>query len=168
MSDDQLFGPEPLGPYHDVSRFDCGIDSLNEFLIKRALSDQQADKSRTYVVARQNRVVGYFSVAAASIEPQGASARAAKGQGAQAIPGILIGRLSVDRGEQGRGIGEALLIEALRKAAAAAETIGARVVLVNAIHETVTAFYLRYGFEASPTDPLHLMVLMKDVRKTLG
>lgn len=168
MSDDPLLGPEPLGPDHDVRRFNCGVDSLDDFLIERALSDQQAEKSRTYVVIRQNRVVGYFSVAAASVEPQSASARAAKGQGAQAIPAILIGRLAVDRAEQGRGIGEALLIEALRKAAAAAETIGARVVLVNAIHETVTEFYLRYGFEASPTDSLHLMMLMKDVRKTLG
>lgn len=168
MSADLLFGPEPLDSHHDVEAFDCGNGSLNAYLSVRALHDQRADKSRTYVVARQGRVVGYFSIAAASVEAADATGRAARGQGAQAIPAVLIGRLAVDSAEQRKGLGEALLLEALRKCAAAAETIGARVVLVHAFDDGARAFYLRYGFEPSPTSALHLMLLMKDVRRTLG
>ena len=168
MSADSLGGPEPLNPTHELTAFDCGVVSLNDYLIKRALSDQRAGKSRTFVITRLGGVIGYFSVAAASIEPLDATTRAAKGQGRQSIPAILIGRLAITQSEQDRGLGEALLIEALRKSASAAETIGARVVLVNAIHDEAKTFYLKYGFESSPTDPLHLMLLMKDVRKTLG
>jgi GNAT superfamily N-acetyltransferase len=168
MSAEPIFGPEPLGSDHETDGFDCGIASLNDYLVKRASSDQKASKSRTYVVARGRRVVGYFSMTAASVEPRDATERAAKGQGAQAIPAVLIGRFAIASSEQGQGLGSALLVEALRKAAAAADTIGVRVVLVDALNEGVREFYLRHGFEVSPTDPLHLMMLMKDVRKTLG
>ncbi|MGV8083878.1 MAG: GNAT family N-acetyltransferase [Coriobacteriia bacterium] len=167
MSAEPIFGPEPLNSKHELEGFDCGIGSLNDYLLRRASSDQRAGKSRTYVIARGRRVVGYFSIAASSIEPQNASQRAAKGQGAQAIPAVLIGRLAIDSSEKGQGLGEALLVEALRKSAVAAETIGVRVVLVDALDERAKGFYIKYGFEASPTEPHHLMLLMKDVRQTL-
>lgn len=86
----------------------------------------------------------------------------------QAIPAVLIGRFAIASAEQGYGLGSALLVEALRKAAAAADTIGVRVVLVDALNEDVRGFYTKHGFETSPTDPLHRMILVKDVRKTLG
>ena len=120
------------------------------------------------MITRQDRVVGYFSVAAASVEPSDATDGAAKGQGAQPIPAVLIGRLAVDRTVQRQGVGQALLVEALRKSAVAAETIGARVVLVDALDEGVRGFYAKFGFDASHTNALHLMMLIKDIRKTLG
>ncbi len=83
------------------------------------------------------------------------------------MPAILIGRMAVDTAERVRGIGRELLIEALVKSAHAADAIGARVVLTHTINEHARAFYLRYGFEPSPTDPLHLMMLMKDIRRSL-
>jgi predicted N-acetyltransferase YhbS len=164
---DSLLRPEPLDSSHELEEFECGVSALDEYLKLHALSDQASEKSRTFVVCRHNRVVGYFSLSAASVEPDEATSRAIMGQGKHPVPAILIGRLAVDRSEQGRGIGEALLVEALAKAANAAETIGARVVLVHAIGEGVRSFYTRYGFEESPTNPLHLMMLMKDVRKSL-
>ena len=157
---------EPLGPRHDVARFDCGVPSLNDYLAKRALSDQHAEQIRVYLVALQDQVVGYFSRAAGAVEPQDATERMSKGQGAQPIPVILLGRLAVDVEYQGNGLGEALLVEALARSAAAAGTIGARVMLVHAIDERAREFYLKYGFEFSPTDPLHLVMLMKDIRRT--
>lgn len=81
---------------------------------------------------------------------------------------ILLARLAVDRREQGRGLGAHLLLDALRRAAEGAEVIGGRAVLVHAADEEARSFYLRYGFESSPTDRLHLIMLMKDLRKTLG
>lgn len=167
MPVDPLFEPEPLQKHHEVEGFDCGVDSLNDYLRRRALADQAAEKSRTYVTCRGIRVVGYFSIAAASVEPDSATARAGKGQGKQLVPAILIGRLAVERAEQGRGAGEALLLEALRKSAHAAQTIGARAVIVHAIDARAREFYARYGFEPSPVDSLHLMMLMKDVRASI-
>ena len=157
----------PLVSAHSVEGFDCGIESLDNFLKRRALTDQAAGKSRTYVILRDNQVVGFFSVAAGSVEPDEATQRAIKGQGHQAVPAILLGRLAVDITEQGQGLGEALLMDALRKSVTAAETIGARVILVHAIDERARGFYLKYEFEQSPTHDLHLMMLMKDARLTL-
>jgi predicted N-acetyltransferase YhbS len=120
------------------------------------------------VIARLERVVGYFSLAASSVEPALASHRAAKGQGSQPIPAILIARLAVDLVEQGERLGEALLVDALLKSLAASKTIGARVVMAHALDESAKDFYLKYGFEQSPTNDLHVMILMKDVRRTFG
>jgi ribosomal protein S18 acetylase RimI-like enzyme len=167
MSPESISGPQPLGSLHEAADFECGVPSLDEYIAKQALRDQSAGKVRTFIIAQGVRVVGYFSVSAASIEPKDATARSAKGQGAQPIPAVLIGRFAVDSGYQGRRLGEAMLLEALSKSVQAADTIGARVVLVHAVDERARSFYLRYGFEASPTDRLHLMLLMKDVRKTL-
>lgn len=167
MPDERVFGPERLESRHELDEFDCGVDSLNDYLKRRAASDQSSEKSRTYVVCRGNTVVGYFTLSAASIEAQDATIRAAKGQGAQPVPAVLIGRLAVDLTERGRGVGEELLLEALMKAAHAADTIGARVVLVHALDQCARDFYARYGFEPSPTDPLHLMMLMKDARRSI-
>jgi GNAT superfamily N-acetyltransferase len=168
VTDEPIYGPEPLSAAHELDDFDCGVPSLNDYLKGRALPDQAAGKSRTYVIARGQRVVGYFSVAGSSIEPVEATERAARGQGNQPIPAILIGRLAVDLAERGQGWGEALLVEALGRAIAAAEIIGARVVLAHALDDTAKGFYLKYGFEPSPCHELHVMMLMKDIRKTYG
>jgi predicted N-acetyltransferase YhbS len=159
---------EPLRPDHDVATFACGSANLDDYLVTRAVADQRAHKSRTYVAVKGTRVVGYYTLAAAGVEPDHATARAGKGQGNQTVPAILLARLAVDADHQGCGLGEALLLEALWRSLTASETIGARVVLVHAADARARAFYERYGFEASPTSPLHLMVLMRDVRATLG
>jgi GNAT superfamily N-acetyltransferase len=165
---DPLVGPAPLAASHAVDGFDCGVVVLNDYLLSQALADQRAGKSRTFVATRAGRVVAYFSLAAASIAPEEASGRAAKGQGAQAIPAILLARFAVDRSEQGRGVGSAMLVDALARCAQAADIVGVRVVLVHAKDDGARTFYARHDFEASPVNPLQLMVLIKDVRKTLG
>lgn len=167
MTGEPLRAPEPLDASHEVAEFDCGVPALNEYLATRALADQRAEKSRTYVAVRARRVVAFFSLAASSIEPEEATERAAKGQGRHPIPVILLARLAVDVSEQGRGLGEAMLIEALLRCAAAATAIGARAVLVHAKDEGARSFYEKYGFESSPTNRLHLIILMKDVRRNL-
>ncbi len=168
MSDRIVPSPEPLDSFHELGDFDCGVASLNDYLVKRAFDDQRAGKSRTYVVTSGASVVGYFSLAAGALAPPKASPRLAKGQGSQPIPVVLLARLAVDSEWQGSGLGEALLVEALARSAAAADVIGARAVLVHAVDERARSFYLKYGFEPLPTDDLHLVMLMKDIRKTLG
>jgi GNAT superfamily N-acetyltransferase len=113
-------------------------------------------------------VVAYYSLVAASIAPHEATERAAKGQGAQAIPVILLARFAVDGADHGHGVGRAMLLDALARCAQAADIIGVRVVLVHAKDDGPRTFYAKHDFEASPVNPLQLMILIKDVRQTLG
>ena len=109
-------------------------------------------------------MVGYYALAVASVEPESVPERVKRGLARHAIPVILHARLAVDLAEQRKGLGAALLKDALRRAVAAAEEIGARAVLVHAKDEEARVFYEKFDFESSPTDPLHLFLLMKDLR----
>lgn len=168
MSDGGLGRPRLLGPADITNEFACGDASLDRFIRRFAVETQKSGKSRTYVTTRGDRVVGYYSLAPGSVAPDRAIARAAAGQDAQDVPIILIGRLAVDVAEQGRGLGSQLLLDALRRCVAGAEVIGGRTVLVHARDEVARSFWLAHDFEPCPVDERHLMVLLKDVRATLG
>lgn len=160
-----LSGVENLTPDHDTAQFDCGKRELSEWLDKHALQSEGAKSARTYVVHRDKRVVGYFSLATGSVMHADATPRIGKGLARTPIPVILLARLAVDVTEQGSGLGAALLKEALLRALQASDTVGARAVLVHAIDDEARRFYERFGFENSPTDPRHLFILMKDLRQ---
>jgi GNAT superfamily N-acetyltransferase len=148
--------------------FDCGVhESLNSWLKKHALQNESNDSARTYVIHRRNVVVGYYAISAGGIAREQATLRAAQGQASHPVPISLIGRLAIDKQEQGRGLGSALLKDALIRIERAAEIIGIRAVLVYAIDEAAREFYDRFDFERCPGDDLHLMLLMKDLRKNL-
>jgi GNAT superfamily N-acetyltransferase len=164
---DAISGPEPLSVAHKVADFDCGKLELTTWLRRYALQNHQAGASRVYVVHRCGRVIGYYALAAGSVEPEEAPARVRKGLARHRIPVILLARLAVDVSEQGRGLGAALLKDALNRIVSAADEIGARAVLVHAKDDDASAFYQRYDFDPSPTDPLHLFLLMKDLRAAL-
>ncbi|MEX0629682.1 MAG: GNAT family N-acetyltransferase [Chloroflexota bacterium] len=166
------YGPlERLTADHDTSEFDCGSDAQTNWLRKHALQAQAAETSAIYVVclAGSHRVVGYFALAAGSVEPSDAPERMTKGAGRYRIPVVLLARLGVDLGEQGRGLGKALMKEVLLRTSEAADTIGARALLIHAESDKARSFYQHLAeFEPSPTDPLHLYLLMKDLRATVG
>jgi GNAT superfamily N-acetyltransferase len=163
----QLSGPEPLTAAHDVKNFDCGKQELTEWLRRYALQSHQAGAARVYVVHRTGRVAGYYALAAGSVEPEEAPERVKKGLARHPIPVILLARLAVDISERRQGLGAALLKDALRRITSAADEIGARAVLVHAKDDEAKAFYRHFDFEPSPTDPLHLFLLMKDLRAIL-
>jgi GNAT superfamily N-acetyltransferase len=163
-----LSAVEALADHHICNTFDCGKhESLTTWLKRYALESQKAKSARTFIVHRENVVVGYYSLCASSISREEASKRAAKGQPARPIPAILLARLAIDKSEQGRGLGKALLKDALSRCLNAANEIGARVVLVHAIDKEARNFYSKFGFETSPVNDLHLMLLMKDLEKSL-
>ena len=163
-----LSAVETLSNQHDLSQFDCGQhESLNLWLKRFALPNQNNETARTYVVNRASVVVGYYSVSAGSVAKEAAPARVAKGLARHPVPVALIARLAVDRGMQGRGLGAALLKDALRRIAGAADIVGIRAVLVHAIDAEAGRFYARFGFEETPIDDLHWMLLMKDLRASL-
>ena len=163
-----LTGPVPIAAEYEVESFDCGESALDDFLQRFALVNARNGASRTYVGLRENRVVGYYSLAAASVEPEALPMRATQGLSRNPVPMILLARLAVDRSEQGNGLGKGLLKDALRRYLAAQEIIGSRGLLVHAKDESAREFYLRQGFMVSPTDDLHLCLLTKDIRRTLG
>ena len=153
---------------HDVSAFDCGAPALNEYLQKYALVNDQNQSARTYVTLRGEAVVGYYTLAAGSVSREETPARVAKGLARRPVPVILLARLAVDRSEQGKGLGAGLLKDALRRAAQAAEVVGCRAVLVHAKDAAARAFYERYGCKPAPIDALHLYLLTKDLKASLG
>jgi len=163
-----LLGPEPLAAHHDTSAFDCGLPALNVFLARFALVSQSSGAARTCVALRGARVAGYYSLAAASVEPERVTPRVAKGLARHAVPLTLLARLAVDRTEQRVGLGEALLKDAIKRHLQAQSIIGSRALLAHAKDERAAAFYARHGFQSSPSDPLHLYLLTKDMKKTLG
>ena len=149
--------------------FDCGRASLNVWLTRYARQADAAGSARPYVVvdSEQERVVGYQALTAAAVEREAASARVIKGMPRYPIPVVLLARLGVDVSVVGRGIGAWLLRDAMTRTLAASETIGVRALLVHAIDDEARRFYLRHGLEPSPTDDLHLMMLIKDLAAAL-
>ena len=166
-TEETLNSPVLLTKFHVIAGFDCGKPPLNDFLLKYALQNQASGGARTYVLTRGNRVIGYYSLAPASVTPEDAPARVMKGQGRYPVPVILMARFAIDQAEQGKGLGKALFRDALRRSLSGAETIGGRAFLVHAKDEEARAFYLKYGMEESPTNPLHLLLLFKDIRQSL-
>lgn len=163
---------ESLSAVHVVAGFDCGSAAQSAWLVEHALQAHRAGGSRVYVVRDTDhpdqRVVGYYALAAGSVAPADASRRLMRGAGRYHQPVVVLTRLGVDRSAQGAGLGRALVVDALRRVAAASEVIGVRAMLIHCETDTARDFYLRLAkFEASPTDPMHLLLLLKDLRRTL-
>jgi GNAT superfamily N-acetyltransferase len=159
--------PRPISEDDDSSRFDSGEPSLDEYLRLRALSNHRQGAARCFVTCRDGRIVGYYALALASIQHRDLSGRFRRNM-PDPVPVILLSRLAVDRKEQGSGLSKNLLRDAIARSVSAAEIVGVRVLLVHSLHDQARAFYLKFGFEPSPTDPLHLLLLIKDARASLG
>ena len=152
---------------HLVDSFDCGKPPLDHFLQRFAVINQKTGSARTYAVCRDRRVVAYYSLIVGAVEHTRAPARIGKGLPRHPIPVMLLARLAVDVREQGRGLGSALLKDALWRTAGAADIAGIRALLVHAKDDEARAWYEAHDFEPSPVDPYHLFLLMKDLRAIL-
>jgi len=153
--------PRRLAADDHVDGFDSGEPELDGWLVRQAQRNQTSGGSRTYVTTRAGRVVGYYSLATGSVVHAEVSGRVRRNQ-PNPIPVILLGRLAVHRKEQGRGLGAHLLRDAVTRTVEAASIVAVRALLVHALHEQARQFYLNFDFEPSPTDPLHLFLLLKD------
>jgi GNAT superfamily N-acetyltransferase len=171
MSAAGLRAPEPLAAKHDVSRFSNGVHaSLDQWLRERALLSEGLS-ARTYVVCaadEQDRVVGYASISTA-LEHRNAlpSAKLRRGMPDQ-VPLLLIGRLAIDAGWQGRGLGSVLLVDALKRCLAASEIAGARAVVAHAIDDAAVDFYQRHGFVRSPLGERVMLIPIETVRSLVS
>ena len=160
--------PEPIKPTHDVEAFDCGNPTLNDWLKKRAKTSETSGASRTYVVCSENKVVGYYCLATGSVIRNDAPGKIRRNM-PEPIPVMVLGRLAVDINHQNKGIGKGLVKDAVMRTLQASEIAGIRAILVHALDEEAKKFYVeRCGFTPSPVHPLTLMVLLADVKKSLG
>jgi GNAT superfamily N-acetyltransferase len=147
-----------------VEEFECGQPALNQFLQRFALASQQAHSAQTYVCCYQAKVIGYYSLAVGSVVAAAASPRVMKGMPQRPVPVMILGRLAVDLSHQSLGLGKALLKDALKRTAQAADIAGIRALLVHAKDQTARDWYAQWEFEPSVTDPFHLFLLMKDLK----
>lgn len=161
-----LSRPEPLSDLHELNDFFCGVGSLDDWLKRRARPNQVSGASRTFVVAANHQVVGYYALASGAIAVDSGVGRFRRNM-PDPIPVAVLGRLAIDRSQQGRGLGRALFRDCALRVSHAADAIGIRGIVVHAISDQAKAFYLALGFDPSPSEPMTLMVTLGDVRRLL-
>lgn len=163
---------EPLAPTHQTDAFDCVSEAQSTWLRRHGLQAHRSDTCKVYVVCRRDEpaVAGYYALAAGSVGHETAPPRLLKGVGRYPVPVILLTRLGVDLAEQGHGLGSALVQDALRQAVAVSDRVEVRALLIHCESPKASDFYRRIdaGFEQSPTDPLHLLLLMADLRAAVA
>ena len=154
----RLLAPQALAEAHRLDHFSCGERALDDWLRRRALSNQTSGASRTFVVADpEGHVYGYFALAAGAVSHQLATGNIRRNM-PDPIPVMVLARLAVDQRAQGMKLGGALLKDALQRAVSVSQNAGVRALLVHALHDRAKGFYEHYGFQASPQHPLTLML----------
>lgn len=164
-----LLQPRPIDSPDSLRAFSSGEPSLDAYLRNRALSNHVAGFARCYVTVddQTREVKGYYTLSAVAVEratlPGGARRNAP-----DPVPAVLLGRLAVDQGAQGEGLGRFLVRDAVLSTIAAADRIGVRILLVHALDENAALFSSKPRPAPSPIDPLHLHLLIADARASLG
>jgi GNAT superfamily N-acetyltransferase len=159
--------PEPLTAAHDVSEFSCGKPSLDRWLKTRALSNQEKGLTAVIVVHQANRVIGYYGLAPTAILPSTLPRSIRTGQPPSPVPCLLLGQLATDQNWIGKGIGTGLLKHALQRCAAAADPVGGRALIVNAVDIEAADFWTRRGFVPSKDDPFVLFRSIADIATSI-
>lgn len=163
-----ISAPEKLQAHHINDDFDCGLDPLNIWLKKRALSNQQRGFSVVMIVHENNRIVGYYSLAPTAIMANQLPRNIRTGQPPNPVPCLLLGQLATDKNFKGQGIGLGLLRHALERCVQGAHLIGGRAVVVHAINSQAAEFWLKQDFIPSTDNPLTLLRPIQDIALSLG
>lgn len=155
-----LSAPTLLTKEARLDGFACGIDSLDDWLKKRAYPNQISGASRTYVVKENDNVIGYYCLASGALALNSAPSAIRRNM-PDPVPLAILGRFAIDKSHQNKGLGVALLQDAVIRTAQAADILGIRGLLVHALSDDVKAFYQHHGFIASPTQPMTLILSLK-------
>jgi GNAT superfamily N-acetyltransferase len=159
---------EKLRGDHAIEGFYCGKEELNRYLLRYAWQNQQAGAAQTYIGFEGSSMVGYYTLAVGHVLREEAPERLTKGLARHPVPIMLLARLAVDQRWQGKGVGKALLKDAMLRTLQAADIAGIRAFAVHAKDEEARRFYLKFDFIPSPSDPMHLFVLLKDLRRIIS
>jgi GNAT superfamily N-acetyltransferase len=152
-----LIPPRPLIDADQLDRFNCGVPSLDAWLTQTARRAQRGHTAETYLVidADTGQIAGYYCLSAHSVSRAETGGWLARNS-PDPIPTILLGRLAVDTGYQGFGLGASLLRDAALRAVQAQSILGVKALIVDALDESAAAFYLRHMFKPFPANPLRL------------
>lgn len=161
-----ISAPQPLAGHHQFADFDSGEPSLDDWLRRRAARNQANGSSRTYVVCEGKAVIGYYCPAAGAIG-HGEAPSTVKRNRPDPVPVLVLGRLAIHKDHHQKGIGTALLNDAIRRSIQAAEIAGVTALLVHAISEQARRFYLSRGFIASPIKAMTLCLMLATVEQAL-
>ncbi len=162
-----LTAPIPLNADHSLADFDCGNDTLNHWLKNRALKNQDSGASRTFVICRNDHVVGFYALATGSVRRTATPKSIARNM-PESVPVMILGRLAVDSRMQGQYLGSALLKDALLRTLRVSREAGIRAVLVHAISDEAARFYERYRFQPTPMDPMTLILSIRRIERLLS
>lgn len=167
MNKNKLTRPTPISIDHEISDFDCGEPSLDEWLKKRALKNQISNASRCFVLCNKRKVVGYYCLSAGAVSRESAPKNLRRNM-PDPLPVILLGRLAIDKRYHNQGLGSALLRDAMIRAVHVAGETGVFAILVHAISEQAKRFYLSRGFVESFLQPMTLIMTLETVRAILA
>jgi GNAT superfamily N-acetyltransferase len=159
--------PSPLDATHDLTVFESKEKSLDDWLKNKATKNERSGSSRTYVVCDQNKVIGYYCLAAGAISHEEAPKSMQRNMPKNPIPVLVLGRLAIDHRYQNMGLGTALLLDATRRALQASRSFGVVALLVHALSEQTKRFYLSRGFIESPTKPMMLCLILATAKQVL-
>ncbi|MCJ8314812.1 MAG: GNAT family N-acetyltransferase [Saccharospirillaceae bacterium] len=159
----KISAPQVFNQVHEVNTFDCGELTLNEWLIKRVLKNQNHGASRTFVICELNKVVGYYALASGSIDRIGATKNIGRNM-PDPIPVVVLARLAIDMSVQNKRLGKALLKDAILRTLNISEQIGVRALMVHCISPKAKVFYQQFGFQESPIDSMTLMLSIKQLK----
>jgi len=163
--------PEPLGDHHRLEAFACRSAEQTHWLRRYARQSTATGTTKVFVVTARDRddVVAYYAWCMAQIALAEAPPRLQRGAGRYPQPVALLARLGVDEDHEGQGLGAALLADVVLRLVALDQNIGCRGLVIHAENDDARAFYLHLipELQSSPTDPLHLVLLMKDAHASL-
>jgi ribosomal protein S18 acetylase RimI-like enzyme len=158
---------EPLAAHHDRNEFSCGEPALDAYLRQQAFQDVRRRVAQVFVAVggERGRIAGFYSLSAASFERHELPDVIAKRLPRYPVPAAVLGRLAVARTRQGHGLGEMLLLDAIRRVIRASASMAVYAIIVDAKNEHAQAFYERYGFRAFHAAPRRLFLPLETVEK---
>jgi len=159
---DSLNAPCHISDHHILDEFCCGVDSLDNWLKSRARKNEHARASRTYVLCQEDKVVGYYALASGAIAANQAPGKIKRNM-PDPIPVMVLGRLAIDQKYQGKGLGDALLRDAILRIVQAADIAGIKAIVVHALSEQAKHFYETRSFIVSPLDPMTLILPLESI-----
>ncbi len=162
-----LSKPRPISAKDEISHFDCGEHSLNDWLTKRALKNQVSGASRCFVVCNDDQVVGYYTISAGAVSRE-LTLKSMQRNMPNPLPVLLLGRLAIDRSFHNAGLGSALLRDAMLRAVHVSYEAGIFAILVHALSESAKQFYLSRGFIESPIQPMTLIMTLNTIKSVLA
>ncbi len=149
--------PTLLTAEHQLSAFGCGQFALDDWLKRRALPNQDTGASRTYVIASDGFVIGYYALASGAVTTSEAPGKIRRNM-PDPIPVMILARFAVDNTWQGKGLGADLLQDAVLRTMQAAAIGGMRAMMVHAKDISAVSFYEKHGFIGSEIRPLTLFL----------